>query len=368
MGPNTGAMSLIGMGGVGKTTLSERIYNYYAYEKKYHSMTFLRDVRSAFSEVEVGRKGQIELQNQLLWDLLRVENTSRRDYNFWFQKLSGRGPVFIVLDNIDSKDQFEQLIPDVNLLGQGSRVILTSRDKSMLSVIPKEFPTFQHAVKPLESCASQRLFNWHAFDKETVPEEFEDLAAKVANACHGLPLALKVMGSSLAGKRTIEDQQTIWSEAVEYLKENADVMRILQWSYDCLPSKSEKLMFLDIACTIHRVEKTSAMFCWEACKHCTSCLGFRNPHWSLQCLVERCLVEEDAKHCLIIHDLLQDMAKKTVREQSEDPRRHSHQFDVHVAEQIVAEGDVSYYHGCIIGQFYHDDDDGSLVTDVICSQ
>lgn len=342
MGPSAGILSIVGMGGIGKTTLVKEVFNHFASIKLYQHMTFLHDVRSAFVEIQVGRRRPSDLQNEILWDLLHVHETTL-DYESLFKKLPNQGPVFIVLDNIDSKKQFDQLIPHVNSLARGSRIIITSRNKRLLNVIANNIPIYQYRMVPLNYSDSQKLFNWHAFGDITPYEGFEDLAQNIASACHGLPLALKVIGASLMRRTSKIDQKTIWQEAIQYMRECSDIMEVLQWSYNSLPSQSEKIMFLDIACMIHGIDKMSALACWEACKYCLACQGFRTPNISLQCLIDRCLVEDSRHAPLKIHDLLQDMAKHIVRTQSNDPTKHSHQFEVEVAQEIVFNNEVSHY-------------------------
>lgn len=73
-------------------------------------------------------------------------------------------------------------------------------------------------VSTLGSAESNMLFNWHVFKVQATPEDYKDRAQDVVNACDGLPLALKVIGSSLFDKRSDEDKDTIWPEAIDALK------------------------------------------------------------------------------------------------------------------------------------------------------
>ena len=74
MGARTGMLGLVGMGGVGKTTLAKEIYNHFVAQKKFRCMTFLKIHRdSSSSNVEVRPTWSRKLRKQLLWDLLRVQ-------------------------------------------------------------------------------------------------------------------------------------------------------------------------------------------------------------------------------------------------------------------------------------------------------
>ncbi|KAG0626427.1 hypothetical protein M758_2G125000 [Ceratodon purpureus] len=238
------------MGGVGKTMLAREIYNHFVAEKKFRNMTFLEIHRdSSNSDVEVRSTWVRELQKQLLWDLLRVQTSTSNDYSSWFRKIASVGPVLIVVDNVYKLNQFEALVPFVNDLHPGSRIIVTSRDWSVLNNVggrtkPKHC---LYDVSTLGVEESNMLFNWHAFQADEAPEEFKGVAKDVVEGCGGLPLALKVVGSSLFDVRSDEDSEAIWLGAVHALRQNPDVKGVLKWSYDYL-SKPEKHMFLDIAC------------------------------------------------------------------------------------------------------------------------
>ncbi|KAG0583652.1 hypothetical protein KC19_3G152200 [Ceratodon purpureus] len=317
MGAGTGILGLVGMGGVGKTTLAREIYNHFVAEKKFRNMTFLEIHRdSSTSDVEVRSTWVRELQKQLLWDLLRVQTSTSNDYSSWFRKVASVGPVLIVVDNVYKVGQFEALVPFVNDIPPGSRIIVTSRDRSVFNNVAGR-SKLEHCLYDVSTLGveeSSMLFNWHAFQADEAPQELQGVAKDVVEGCGGLPLALKVVGSSLFDVRSDEDSEAIWLEAVHALRQNPDVKGVLKWSYDHL-SKPEKHMFLDIACLFsnHKVEEALAY--WRSCEDCTSCDGVHTPCTSLRSLVNKNLV---IVHCGVycgrptfkVHDLLMDLGQE----------------------------------------------------------
>ena len=154
------------------------------------------------------------------------------------------------------------------------------------------------------------LFNWHAFQAKEAPEEYRDLAQDVVKACGGLPLALKVIGSSLFDKRSDEDKETIWVEAGDAMRQNKDVMDVLRWSYDSL-LKVEKRMFVDITCLFNNKSRDEAMSFWRSCKECVSCGGIATPHTSLQNLIDKNLVFSVYRNGVLkAHDLLVELGEE----------------------------------------------------------
>ncbi|KAG0590524.1 hypothetical protein KC19_1G106000 [Ceratodon purpureus] len=316
MGAGTGILGLVGMGGVGKTTLAREIYNHFVAEKKFRNMTFLAIHRdSSTLDVEVGSTWVRELQKQLLWDLLRVQTSTSNDYSSWFRKVASVGPVLIVVDNVYKLNQFEVLVPFLSDLHPGSRIIVTSRDRSVYNNVAgrSKLEHCLYDVSTLDVEESNLLFNWHAFQADEAPEEFEGVAKEVVEGCGGLPLALKVIGSSLFDARWDDDSEAIWLEAVHALRQNPDVKGVLKWSYDHL-SKPEKHMFLDIACLFCNRGVEEALVYWRSCEDCTSCGGVRYPQTALRNLKNKNLVSVVRVNCFLttfkVHDLLIDLGQE----------------------------------------------------------
>ncbi|KAG0564197.1 hypothetical protein KC19_8G091300 [Ceratodon purpureus] len=302
----TRLFGLVGMGGIGKTTLAKAIYNHFVGCKKFQAMSFLQIE-------EVGSSFLKTLQKQLLWDILHVRDKNEESYEGWFGKISCQGPILVVLDDLREKNDFDQVILDKGLLAPGSCIIVTSRDRHILKAIGGECNFYLHEVKPLGSDDSQQLFNFYAFGNGEIPPKFKTLANDVSKACGGLPLALEVAGSSLIDKKSDEDLECIWPEAVDALREDANVMNVLRWSYNCL-SKQEKMMFLDIACIFCGWWKDEAMEIWKSCKR-ISCCAIRTPHTSLAKLIDKSLIVIDMTMgkkgggVLAMHGMLQELGR-----------------------------------------------------------
>ncbi|RVW78521.1 Disease resistance-like protein CSA1 [Vitis vinifera] len=83
------------------------------------------------------------------------------------------------------------------MLGEGSRVIITTRNKHVLAV--QEVDDL-YEVEGLNSEEACELFSLYAFKQNLPKSDYRNLACRVVGYCQGLPLALKVLGSLLFNK------------------------------------------------------------------------------------------------------------------------------------------------------------------------
>ncbi|KAG0627724.1 hypothetical protein M758_2G223400 [Ceratodon purpureus] len=327
---NVGILGLVGMGGIGKTSLAWEIYNHYISRREFRYHSFLKDVRST---------SQLELQQQLVSDLLKQEMKGSSDkYQHWFESFRSH-KMLVVIDDIDTTSQFEALIPDILGLAVGSRIVVTSRHRDVVNLAMRPATKREiYEVKELNPMDSRRLFNWHAFYSEEVPSHgnFPNLATQVADACGGHPLALEVIGRSMSDKTNLGDER-IWTDAVKTLKENSDIIDKLKISYTGLPSDGERAMFRDIACLMIGMRKDVAMELWNSCHSCGEfCTTTKGPSQALRRLEDKSLVRLDAGLRLVMHDVIRDMGRDVVIKESREPWQRTHLWDAATTAKLMS--------------------------------
>nr|XP_009781806.1 PREDICTED: TMV resistance protein N-like [Nicotiana sylvestris] len=160
-----------------------------------------------------------------------------------------KGLVFLkkkVLIVFDDENQLENLIGMPDLFGDGSRIILTTRDSELFRKHNQLYP-----VPELPKREALELFSLHAFQKPILDKEFLKLSKCVVDYAKGLLLALKVLGSFLY-KRSINE----WRSTFVRLKStgNKDVVEQLSLNLDGL-TLEDKNIFLDIACFLEEKGK-----------------------------------------------------------------------------------------------------------------
>ncbi|XP_048131580.1 TMV resistance protein N-like [Rhodamnia argentea] len=301
-------MGLWGKGGIGKTTLAKAIYN--DIFGKFDSSSFLADVRETSKEC----KDLVTLQEKLLSEiLLRKEKLVVSSVDAGSELIRERlqhKKVLLVLDNVDDLRQLNALAGEGNWFGNGSRIIVTTRDKHLITCCAID-QVLVHEVKALEDSEARELLSSHAFPTHQKLEIRRDLVDSVLNHAGGLPLALEVLGSFLCGRR-----EDVWESSLKKLSKipNKTINDVLKISYDGL-EENEKEIFLDIACFFKRRDTEYVKKVLNSCE-LEAVIG-------LEILIERSLINIEHEQ-LQMHDLIQSMGKDIVRlECRDDPGRRS---------------------------------------------
>ena len=296
-------IGILGTGGMGKTTLAQAVYNLIA--NQFECKCFLHNVRE--NSVKHGLE---YLQEQLLSKSIGFE-TKFGHINEGIPIIKRRlcqKKVLLILDDIDKLKQLQVLVGEPGWFGHGSRVIITTRDKHLLS---------SHGIKKIYEAyglnkeQALELLRTKAFKSKKNDSSYDYILNRAVQYACGLPLALEVVGSNLFGKSIEECESTL--NKYERIP-HEDIQKILKVSFHAL-DEEQKSVFLDIACFF----KGCGLPYVKEILQCHYGHGI-NSH--LRVLVDKSLIKINPpyhrRRCDVVtlHDLIEDMGKEIVRHES----------------------------------------------------
>ncbi|CDP17919.1 unnamed protein product [Coffea canephora] len=199
-------VSIVGMAGLGKTTLAKKVYTAPSVRSHFHvrgwccvSQTFSTHSLLVQLLCSISSKSANEYlkmnEGNLAWKLRRVLLRTR---------------YLLVLDDmwdVMPWNLLEKSLPDD---ANGSRILLTSRIQDLSSQIKPDSKPYH--LRPLTDRESWTLLQKKLFDKEGFPPTLSEVGIQIAKYCRGLPLTIVLVAGILA--TTTQDS---WEEVAESL-------------------------------------------------------------------------------------------------------------------------------------------------------
>ncbi|PNX83784.1 NBS-LRR resistance protein, partial [Trifolium pratense] len=274
-------ISIVGMGGIGKTTLAKLLYNDGEVKDKFEvrgwahvssDFVVFRVLENILESITLQKIRNDNLNSQLL-EWVDFERNETSDVNASYQNillvtlqqiLSTRNFLLVLDDVWDAKSVDWIYLMDIFNVGEtGSRIIITTRDER----VALSMQTFLsvHYLRPLESEYCWSLVARHAFGARNHKQsDLEEIGIELAKKCDGLPLAAVALGGFLRFKLSPDYWNDVLESDIWELIDH-DVQHILQLSYNyLLPPLKRSFAYCSIFPKKSIIEKNLVVQLWIA--------------------------------------------------------------------------------------------------------
>ncbi|XP_047306287.1 disease resistance protein RPM1-like [Impatiens glandulifera] len=236
-------VTVVGMGGVGKTTLVKKVYESRAVKENFDCRAWIT-VSQSFTIPGLLRASLKSFKGELKEGSDDEEWLINTLNNYLQQKR-----YIIVLDDIWSVGAWNSVRYAFPCCSCGSRIIFTTRNSDIASSTETTNRIFN--LNPLSNEESWILFCKKAFRgeeyKSVCPEEMHNISWSLMKKCGGLPLAVVALGGLLATK---EKQVLGWKKILESLSPKTRIITgleslesILLLSFNDLPNSLKCCIF-----------------------------------------------------------------------------------------------------------------------------
>ncbi|KAI3854340.1 hypothetical protein MKX03_012802 [Papaver bracteatum] len=312
-------VSIVGVGGLGKTTLAKKIFKDDIVIRHFDcrawcSVSQQLNMRDVLFEIIKMLMNPNETELSTSSDRNLVEKL----YDYLKDK-----KYFIVMDDLWSIKDWSTLIPAFPNGKQGSKILLTTRNKNV--ALQADSLSLQLEPEPLNEEKSWELLRKKAFpNTNCYPADLEKLGREMVRKCGGLPLAICVLGGVLATKREdIKKWKYVHKDISSNINEgeNGDVMGILALSYNDLPVHLKPcFLYLGLFPEDYAIPRKKLIRLWIAegfiqhtKENALVTLEEVGKHQYYAELIQRCMIQADKdpvpgqeKTCRM-HDLMRDL-------------------------------------------------------------
>ncbi|KAM1941494.1 hypothetical protein ACFX13_029068 [Malus domestica] len=314
-GGSISVIPIVGMGGVGKTTLAQLLYNNDSV-KEHFDVRAWACVSEDFDAFRV---------TKTLFQSIASKPCDKSDMSLLQvdlrEHVMGKRFLF-VLDDLwnDNYNDWSVLKAPFTYGARGSKVIVTTRNESVASIV-HTVPI--HSLEQLSHDDCWLLLAKHAFRNENASAhpDLEEIGKKIARKCNGLPLAAKTLGGLLSCHMNHKKWNHILNSNLWELQQENSILPSLRLSFHYLPTYLKQCFaYCSIFPKDYEFEKDNLVQLWMAVGLISQAEGeeimeevgenYFNELVS-RSLIQRSRTEEPG---FTMHDLINDLALFVSRE------------------------------------------------------
>ncbi|GLT40840.1 hypothetical protein SLA2020_149450 [Shorea laevis] len=295
---------IVGMGGIGKTTLAQNVYNEVAQESFQLKAWVCVSDRFDVSSITRSILEEVSKDHYVLNGLNSLQEELKK-------KLHGK-KFLLILDDVwnEGYEGWDLLQKPFQSGSVGSKIVVTTRSERVAEIMGGK--DMSHHLKELDYKQCLSILAQHALGEDNFDghPSLQEVGEEIVKRCDGLPLVAKLLGGLLLGKQDLEYWQYISKSEMLNLHEiKSGILPPLMLSYYHLPSYS--LFPKD-----YPFKEDELIMLWMAEGLLRQKLRDRNRleeigHQYFQELLSRSFLQQSSGNELeyVMHDLIHDLAQ-----------------------------------------------------------
>ncbi|CAL5362245.1 unnamed protein product [Camellia sinensis] len=232
---------ICGMGGLGKTTLAKNVYHHKDVQSHFHCLAWVC-ISQQYQTRDILQEIFINLVPERKEDVVRMANKELFEQLY---KIQQSQKCLVVLDDIWSIEAWKSLKPAFPNGNTGSKILLTTRNKTLPSQIDPfhifHEPPCLNDEESWDLLQKKSLLRRDGKESVVLDTNMEAIGRKIVKLCAGLPLAIIVLGGLLATKHTLREWEVVYQNVRSHkwsddpIQHENGVSTVLALSYHDLP-------------------------------------------------------------------------------------------------------------------------------------